>query len=716
MGYYLKISLVSDICMGNGESKGNAVDRDICTTKEGIPYIPARRIKGCLRQTAEFLKEKGYPVATEKTIKELFGDKYDFDGNIVIDDANISNMPELKAAIENLLKEPSKEYLRHIVIPENMKRIYTSVRGQTSLKDGVKVDNSLRFTRVLMKHNMVFNENEPVSFMAPVYLNNEDDKQLELLKSCCKGTRHLGTGRNRGLGNVSISLCEADSQKQEVKIPDFKPVEDCFYEMKYMICLDSSVCVPAIDDVGTVIPARSIIGCLGGYYVKKYKGADDTFKHLFLDGSVKWSSLTPVIDDQISSAVPTMLVKLKNDPGRMINIFSQTDEEWKKLKPKTMDGYFACQKRTDGILTGYKIASVKTHAQYHNNLTEQTLYMQDSINEGYIYGGTVIFEGKHYNKIIELLREASFRFGRSRNVQYSNCKLIELEEPVECTINKSQKKVNPGDCLYVILKSDLIFNKEGIYLTDSNEIRNEIAQTLELSDCESNSDNIKYGVIGGYNNMWQMQKTRIPAVKAGSVFCFKAKNQAVLSDVILGEFQQEGFGRCEIITESEIKKIKDIENDSVKRQPYSDDLKTTKTVEIKLTELMVRELLLKYANDYKESEQTDKKGDKAELPIGRLRLMLSESLDYNMFISKIKTMKTSDVSSKSEGKRKRSLDFVYDFYGENTIDWKKLFKQSPQLYEAITKDSDTLVRIEKKYWKLPMETKLHELHYGKEAK
>ena len=95
MRYYLNISLASDICMGNGESKGNAIDRDICTTKEGIPYIPARRIKGCLRQTAEVLREHGYHLASEKTVKKLFGDEYDAGGNIVIDDANISNLSGL---------------------------------------------------------------------------------------------------------------------------------------------------------------------------------------------------------------------------------------------------------------------------------------------------------------------------------------------------------------------------------------------------------------------------------------------------------------------------------------------------------------------------------------------------------------------------------------------------------------------------------------------
>ena len=713
MRYYLNISLASDICMGNGESKGNAIDRDICTTKEGIPYIPARRIKGCLRQTAEVLRENGYHLASEKTVKKLFGDEYDAGGNIVIDDANISNLSGLRASIEELKNDPSKKYLYHTIIPENVKKIYTAVRGQTSLKDGVKVDNTLRFTRVLTKNNMVFNEKEPVSFNAPVYLNDEDEEQLELLKACCKGTRHLGTGRNRGLGNVKISLCKTDNKNNAIEIADFKPDDDCFYEMKYKITLDSSVCVPAIDDIGTMIPARSVIGCLGGYYAKKYHGTDDTFRHLFLDGSVKWSSLTPVIGGEISSVVPTMLVKLKNDHGRMINIFSESDEEWKKLKPKTMDGYFACQQKENGKISGYQVASVETHAQYHNNMSKETLYMQDSIDEGYIYGGTVIFEGRYYDKIVEILTGADLRFGRSRNVQYSNCRLMQVATPVEYHPERNKKNINPGEKLYVVLKTDMVMNKEGIYLTDNKDIRKEIAQALETEDCDCEMDHIKYGVVGGYNNMWHMQKPQIPTIKAGSVFCFEARKTTVAGEIMLGEFQQEGFGRCEVITEQEIIGIQNVEVLDVDRQQYSTDSQTTKNIEGKLTELMVRELLLKYSKDFEVNDPTAKK---KKLPIGRLRLMLSEADNYNALLAKIDTMKTSDVSSESDGKKKICLEFVHSFYGKEAIDWKMLLAESPQLYDALEKDRDMLTKIEKKYWKLPLELKLHELHYDKEAK
>ena len=52
----LVITLRSDLCPGNGESLGNRVDAEICTDAVGLPVLPARRLKGVLRQSADFLR------------------------------------------------------------------------------------------------------------------------------------------------------------------------------------------------------------------------------------------------------------------------------------------------------------------------------------------------------------------------------------------------------------------------------------------------------------------------------------------------------------------------------------------------------------------------------------------------------------------------------------------------------------------------------------
>ena len=72
----LTITLKSDLCVGSGYSYAGLIDSDICFDKYGIPYIPARRLKGCLRQSAE-----DYLLGTivnEADINDIFGVSGDY--------------------------------------------------------------------------------------------------------------------------------------------------------------------------------------------------------------------------------------------------------------------------------------------------------------------------------------------------------------------------------------------------------------------------------------------------------------------------------------------------------------------------------------------------------------------------------------------------------------------------------------------------------------
>ena len=53
--YRLIITLKSDLCVGSGYSYAGIIDSDICYDALGLPYIPARRLKGCLREAAELI-------------------------------------------------------------------------------------------------------------------------------------------------------------------------------------------------------------------------------------------------------------------------------------------------------------------------------------------------------------------------------------------------------------------------------------------------------------------------------------------------------------------------------------------------------------------------------------------------------------------------------------------------------------------------------------
>ena len=113
-----------------------------------------------------------------------------------------------------------------------------------------------------------------------------------------------------------------------------------------------------------------MIGVFANIYRNTYGKTDEMFDHLFLDGTVKWSALTPVIDGIISEPAPAMLLKLKNDDGRLINSFACDEKDWKKKKPKSIDGYFASVDEEKGT---YYVAQPGTEINYHNRLTEPTM-------------------------------------------------------------------------------------------------------------------------------------------------------------------------------------------------------------------------------------------------------------------------------------------------------------------------------------------------------
>lgn len=61
----ITIELLSDICIGSGESYNSVIDTDVTYDDYGLPYIPAKRIKGCIREAGLELKDFGLIKATE---------------------------------------------------------------------------------------------------------------------------------------------------------------------------------------------------------------------------------------------------------------------------------------------------------------------------------------------------------------------------------------------------------------------------------------------------------------------------------------------------------------------------------------------------------------------------------------------------------------------------------------------------------------------------
>ena len=319
------------------------------------------------------------------------------------------------------------------------------------------------------------------------------------------------------------------------------------------------------------------------------------------------------------------------------------------MKPKTLDTAFAALCQIPGTEKyRYVVAepTVRTVYHYALNGTSQdpmlnpgtrTLYMQDSIEAGLVYGGTVLCEAEMVPYVLECLTKTDLRFGRSRSAQYAACSL-KGRPSVESWEEKRISTVQ-GEAVYVVLKSDLALLKDGRYITEEGEVREILARQLGLSAAlpQGCQDYCRYHVIGGYQATWQLQKPQVPVVRAGSVYCFEAKGGELPSVIQAGEFAQEGFGVCDIIPKEKMEKLSLVERGRIDCAEPEQDEEYIKNIYTMLLADAGIEALQRYALDYPAIDDG--------LPVGRLRCMLSEARDYKDLLGMIGTMKESDISS-----------------------------------------------------------------------
>ena len=211
--YNFKIKLLSDTIIGSAEGFSSTTDNDVIFDEVGLPYIPARRIKGILRDSAEELQEmfQQSGIDWDFNIEEIFG---------AIGTTNsptrfhLSNffLPEYKETKEYLKKCIEKKQFG--LSPNSIINFFCSLRNQTSIdkEKGTAKKHSLRTSRVVNKGYEFWGE------------ANFDDKHKEIMGLICANTRRMGTKRNRGFGRISIQLFNTDKTK-EIKEESFESLE-----------------------------------------------------------------------------------------------------------------------------------------------------------------------------------------------------------------------------------------------------------------------------------------------------------------------------------------------------------------------------------------------------------------------------------------------------------------------------------------------------------
>lgn len=187
--YKIKIDLKSDVLVGTGEGHGAIVDSDVVLDEVGLPYIPSKRIKGIMRESAEEVNEMLGAFNRSIDIGKIFGTAGAEGGALHLANFFITEYEDCKVWFKYLTNT-------HNINKQNITEQLTSLRYSTAIdmEKGCAKEHSLRIERVINKGN---------TFIAHADLYESCELDLALI---CQNIRRMGTKRTRGLGEIDVAL------------------------------------------------------------------------------------------------------------------------------------------------------------------------------------------------------------------------------------------------------------------------------------------------------------------------------------------------------------------------------------------------------------------------------------------------------------------------------------------------------------------------------
>lgn len=192
----LNFELENLSAMHLGSGKADVlVDAEIVRDKYGLPYFPARRLKGLLYESAmEMAEISNETWFTLEEVDMVFGHKGAEAAGFILENLYLQDY-------EKLINE--WEYLQHhypmFFNANTLLDSYTQLRYQTSLDEetGIALDGSLHNIRVLDPGN---------HFIGKMIITGNESLTEKIFAKAVPNLRYVGAKRNRGFGKVKCSL------------------------------------------------------------------------------------------------------------------------------------------------------------------------------------------------------------------------------------------------------------------------------------------------------------------------------------------------------------------------------------------------------------------------------------------------------------------------------------------------------------------------------
>ena len=209
----LKITLLSDTTFGRGDGVAGLVDAEVQHDEIGCPFLFGRTVKGMLREECVnllFALAGAAPTTLtrwENVANALLGAPGSAESGrsaLIVDDAVID--ADLRQAIAWQVENAA---LRR----EEVFDAFTAIRQQTAVDpvSGAPLDETLRAARVILRDTV---------FGAQLYIDEDrlrvrevtTTDALMLLAAVISGWRRAGASRNRGRGEIAVTLYETGAE------------------------------------------------------------------------------------------------------------------------------------------------------------------------------------------------------------------------------------------------------------------------------------------------------------------------------------------------------------------------------------------------------------------------------------------------------------------------------------------------------------------------
>jgi CRISPR-associated protein Csx10 len=526
------MKLLSDLCPASGDGFAGFVDTDVCFDDLGLPYIPAKRLKGCLRECGLDI------LSVDDSYLDIFTKLFGKTGNSVSGTLNITS-----GKLQNYADIAANIGGAHL---SELAEVYTSIRSRTKMEDGKAAAGTLRTARVL-------NKGQVYEFSVTL-----SDDGLDFLQMCVKSLRGLGLNRSRGLGEVKCELTDA-AKPNGVKF-DIRPVGD-----NTMFSYSLELLEPVISaerngkpfETEDYIFGSTVLGAFAVKYIEKFglerdtAYKDETFRQIFLEGGVKFSAAMPCVNGSVYYPAPAVLRTDKRGERRFDEstevyddkMHDKSEDDKKNPICKRLGGFIAVDEsravakfRPSRVAFPHHARS-KDRSIAHATDKDGKFYTYEALAAGQTFAGQVVGNEKDITALADLFADNSvMRLGRSRTAQYGKVKIA----PADRRFAANSIRLKSGDIFRLVAVTPIIpEDGNGTNRADVHLVRAALGDDFEVvrSSCTET-------VVSGYYGKWLLPKRQERALAEGSTIVFKYRGSGTTLDCnFIGKRTGEGFGQ-----------------------------------------------------------------------------------------------------------------------------------------------------------------------------